>query len=75
MYEDKLLILKKRGIFKNIYHKRLTSNNHSDLKFAVDSTGQEADFSEIIGPEASVTNINEKEQYKKYNTVKKLRTV
>ena len=53
-YKDKLLLSKKREIFKNIYKKRLDKieewskkNNHDDLKFTVQSSGQEVDFSRI----------------------------
>ena len=53
-YKDKLLLSKKREIFKNICKKRLDKieewskkNNHDGLKFTVQSSGQEVDFSRI----------------------------
>ena len=57
MYEDKLLIPKKRKIFKTLEQSK--NINCNDLKFVVGNIGHEIDFSKIREPEAFLNDIKE----------------
>ena len=89
-YKNKLLISKEREIFKDIYHKRLDKleelNNKIDydnLKYAVESSGDEYRFNKMEDPIALLNDIKkgkisleeEKEQQKDYynylNTIRR----
>ena len=63
-YKNKLLISKEREIFKDIYNKRLDKleelNNkidYNDLKYIVESSGDEYSFNKIKSPIALLNNI------------------
>ena len=56
-YENKLLLSKEKKISKNIYNERIDKMeelskiiNYDELKFTVQSSGQETDFSKISDP-------------------------
>ena len=81
-YKNKLLISKEREIFKYIYNKKLDKleelNNKIDydnLKYVVESSGDEYKFNKIEDPIALLNNIKKgkisleeaKEKQKKYN--------
>ena len=89
-YKNKLLIPKEREIFKDIYNKRLDKieelNNKIDydnLKYAVESSGDEYEFNKIKDPIALLNDIQKgkisleeaKEQQKDYynylNTIRR----
>ena len=62
------MLSKEREIFKNIYNKRLTKIDelstkidYGDLKFIVNSTGLENDFSELKDPVAFLDSIKKRE--------------
>ena len=61
---NKLLLPKERELIKNIYHKRLNKIDESSkkidfvaLKFIVNSSGLETDFSELKDPVAVLDSI------------------
>ena len=62
------MLSKKREIFKNIYNKRLNkidelakTIDYGDLKFIVNSSGLETDFSELKDPVAFLDSIKKRE--------------
>ena len=66
--DNELLLSKKREIFQNIYNKRLDNIDelskaidYGDLKFIVNGSGLEANFSELKGPAAFLDSIKKRE--------------
>ena len=66
-YNNKLLISKEREIFKNIYNERFNKleewrkTNNDDLKFTVNSTGNETKFSRAKDPITLLNKIKSSE--------------
>ena len=88
--ENKLLISKEREIFKDIYNKKLdkleelnNKINYDNLKYVVESSGEEYEFNKIKDPITFLNNIKKgkisleeaKEQQKDYynylNTIRR----
>ena len=80
------MLLKEREIFNNIYNKKLDkvdelseNTDYSDLKFIVNSSGLETDFSELKDPVAFLDSVKKREisieeaQYKQEEFIKYLK--